>query len=73
MRKRKYRCVYPNLERWVNRRLDGNWSELARRAGVAPQCVWKYSTGVGDPSKATIDKILRTTGLTYEECFYEPN
>ena len=73
MRERKYESVYPNLERWVNKHLDGNWSELARRAGIAPQVIWRYRIGASDPSKQSIDKILKTTKLTYEECFYEAN
>ena len=68
-----YQSVYPNLEHWVIRHLDGNWTELARRAGVRPSSMYRIAIGVVNPHKESIDKILKATGLTYEEAFYEPN
>lgn len=67
----KYKSIYPNLERWVNKHADGNWSEFARRCGINPQVIWRYRIGISDPSKASIDKILKATKLSYEEAFYE--
>ena len=68
-----YQSVYPNLEHWVNKRLDGNWMELSRRAGIDYGALHRIATGSRNPRKDSIDKILKATGLTYEEAFYEPN
>ena len=69
----KYQSVYPNLEQWVNKHLDGNWNELSRRAGINCKTLHTLAIGVRNPQKDTIDKVLKATGLTYEEAFYEPD
>jgi predicted transcriptional regulator len=67
----KYQSVYPNLGRWVDKHLDGNWTELSRRAGINYGTLHRIATGARNPRKDSIDKILRATGLSYEEAFYE--
>lgn len=66
-------CIYPGLREWMNDNKVGR-SEMLRRMGKAawPRHVSKLSgilRGHHDPSKATIDSILKVTGMTYEECF----
>lgn len=66
-------CIYPNLRRWMNENKVGK-RELLRRCGLvcAPKNYDRfcsYFQGKVDPPKKTIDKILRVTGLTYEEAF----
>jgi transcriptional regulator with XRE-family HTH domain len=67
-------CVYPNLRRWMNENKVGK-RELVRRCGLEclPNNVARfeeYLLGRADPPKKTIDKILRATGMSYEEAFW---
>lgn len=45
--------------------------EFANSIGVSYQCFRRVLTGEQEPSKKTIDKILKFTGMTYEEAFFE--
>jgi transposase len=68
-------CVYPNLRKWLNDNKVSR-SEFARRMELPPtptntHRISYYFTGRSYPSKATIDKFLKATGLTYEELFWE--
>lgn len=67
-------CVYPNLRKWLN---DNKVSrcEFIKRVGLcannsASTIFGNYFRGKHYPNKQTIDKMLRVTGLTYEELFY---
>lgn len=67
-------CVYPNLRKWLNDNKVSRY-EFIRRVGLcadsATSCTFgKYFRGKHYPNKQTIDKMLRVTGLTYEELFY---
>jgi transposase len=68
-------CVYPNLRKWLNdNKVSRN--EFVRRMELPPTAtnttrICRYFTGENCPSKATIDKFLKATGLTYEELFWE--
>ncbi len=66
-------CVYPNLRKWLNDNRVTR-SEFMRRMGMPPSSVnsariSSYFRGRVYPTKATIDKFLEVTGLTYEEFF----
>lgn len=68
------KCVYPNLRKWQN---DNKVSqkELVRRMGLtayAGTCtqISAYTTGLTDPPKYIIDKMIEVTGLPYEVLFY---
>ncbi len=67
------RCIYPNLRLWMNEnnvsvnklcrtmydgRLEPERTEVLRKALKGSNC-----------TKNTIDRILKATGLTYEEAF----
>ena len=65
--------VYPKLCKWLNDN-EVSRNEFARRMGLAPYAkncyrVSDYFRGKNYPLKETIDKMLRVTGLTYEELF----
>lgn len=65
------RCIYPNLRNWLNEN-KVSMREFIRRAGLIPygNNMSQYSAyfrGKQYPQKATIDKILKVTGLTYEK------
>lgn len=66
--------VYPNLRKWLN---DNRVSraEFIRRMGnldhsTASARLSSYFRGKRFPQKATIDRMLEVTGLTYEELFH---
>lgn len=68
-------CIYPNLRKWMN---DNKISkaELCRRMyGTShPQCQDRlrvYLKGLTNPTKLNIDRLIKVTGLTYEELFKE--
>ena len=68
-------CIYPNLRNWLNDNKVTR-SEFLRRIGLTPSPnnstrLSGYLTGKNYPTKATIDKFLEITGLTYEELFLE--
>jgi len=61
-------CIYPNIAKWM-RAKSVPASKLAREAGLRGQSFYEILKGTHAPSKATIDRILAATGLTYEEAF----
>lgn len=67
----RYRVIYPNIEKWINQHVDGNWSEFARKVGADQKTMSNWLTGISEPRKPIIDEILRVTGMTYEEAFHE--
>lgn len=68
-------CVYTGLRKWMNAN-KVSMSELIRRCGLQahPESVERYRnqlSGRTDLKKHMIDKILKVTGLTYEQAFGE--
>jgi transcriptional regulator with XRE-family HTH domain len=68
-------CIYPNWRKWMNENKVGR-NELLRRMGLQAAAesshnLASYMTGRTNPRKPYIDKLLKVTGLTYEELFYE--
>ena len=59
---------YVGLRNWMIKN-EVNVAELERRCNNLRMMA--SLTGGCDPSKTTIDAILKATGLTYEECFKE--
>lgn len=68
-------CVYPNLRKWLNEkkitRKEFLWEMGESCAGRNVQRITGYFAGKHNPSKRIIDKMLKVTGLTYEEMFWE--
>lgn len=62
------KCVYPGIAQWL---LDNHYTytKLAELAGVPMATVSRWMNGVHKPNKSAIDKILKATGLTYEQAF----
>ena len=69
------KVIYPNLRKWLNdNRIT--WRKLLTLMGVAYHAsniarYRSYFKGTSYPPKPTIDKLIRVTGLTYEQLFYE--
>lgn len=63
--------VYPGLNRWM-RKNDMSTRELSRKLDMCNQTVYRWLKGDVDIRKYGIDKILRLTGMTYEEAFGDP-
>lgn len=68
-------CIYPNLRKWMNENKVSR-VELTRRLfgnGYANNqnylCNWLK--GKRYPLKKNIDRLIKVTGLTYEELFKE--
>lgn len=67
-------CIYPNVRDWMNKNKVSR-AELIRRMGMAPapatsSALGNHLKGTTYPLKQTIDKLLKVTGLTYEQFFY---
>lgn len=63
--------VYPSIDAWL-RANNVSVMELARRVEISQQSMSLLMNGRTLPRKRTIDKILRITGMTYEEAFGDP-
>lgn len=68
-------CIYPIWRKWMNENMVSRY-ELLRRMGLQAvprngQVLGTYMKGEASPRKSYIDKLLKVTGLTYEELFYE--
>lgn len=67
-------CIFPNLRKWMNDHKVSR-KELTRRIGLVTyaynvEVLTTYLKGVVNPRKDVIDKMLKVTGMTYEEMFY---
>ncbi|MGN0464921.1 MAG: helix-turn-helix domain-containing protein [Lachnospiraceae bacterium] len=62
--------LYPTLEKYI---IDNNLSinEFGRLCGVTDSTMCRYLSGKICPNKKSIDKILKATGLKYEDAFME--
>lgn len=63
-------CVYPNIARWMIANKYG-FAAIARVCEAPTNSVRYALTKSGSIKKGTIDSILRLTGMTYEEAFFE--
>ena len=70
---RKYRSIaYPNVGMWMK---ENNMSlkRLSEKVGVS-YCTIRYIiNGKGFASKEVINKLLKVTGMTFEQFFWEGN
>lgn len=71
-RKNSGKCVYPVLANWIAENC-GNQIVFADLIGVHITTVSKFLLGKSSINMKTIDKILKATGMTYEECFKKEN
>lgn len=64
-------CIYPGIDAWLR---SHNTSVMAFGNSIELPYTHIYHIVVGkvSPTKRTIDKILRATGMTYEEAFGDP-
>ena len=67
---REYKIVYPALEKYMEDK-NLSYEEFGYQAGVARNTLHRVLTGDVNPSKKTIDGVLKVTGMTYEEAFTE--
>lgn len=61
-------CIYPNIRKWMvdNKLTYNGFSSLL---SMDQNTIRKFLVGKGGAYKSTIDKILETTGMTYEVAF----
>ena len=61
---------YPRIEKYIG--IEGmSLREFSEKSGIAASTMSRFLNGKTDIQKRNIDKILKATGLTYEECFSE--
>ena len=62
-------CIYPNIKKWMIEH-NKNYTNLSKDSGVSYVTIHKFLVGeIENIGKNTIDSILKTTGLKYEEAF----
>ena len=62
------KSVYKRLNAWM-RINNVSGTEFGQMIGISAPLVHKYLKGFDGMPKRVIDKILKETGMTYEECF----
>lgn len=67
---RKYRIVYPEIERWM-RENQVSISDLARRVGLTDQTMQNQLYGITQFKLTTIRKLIDLTGIPFETLFRE--
>lgn len=61
---------YPRIEKYID--IEGiSLRKFADKCGIGASTMSRFLNGKTDIQKKNIDKILKVTGLTYEECFAE--
>lgn len=66
-------CKFVNLRNWMNENSISR-NELARRMGLTPNGetmarIRAYMSGMSNPPKAYIDRLIEATGMDYETLF----
>lgn len=69
-----YRTYSHNYVKWSGireymQKNDVSTRRMSEETGITYPALYYILTGKHDPSKASIDKILNYTGLTYEQAF----
>lgn len=69
--KRKFdndKIIYKGLREWI---ADNEMTvkKMSEESGIYYTTLYYFMIGKNEPAKKTIDKILKYTGMTYEEAF----
>ena len=67
---RKSEIVYKGIENYLNEH-ELSTRSFADFVDMNYAALYYILTGKHEPSKKSIDRILKATGLTYEEAFYD--
>ena len=63
---------YIGIEKYMG--IEGiSLREFAKKCNMPVSTISRFINGKTDIKKSNIDKILKVTGMTYEECFKEDN
>lgn len=65
------RSVFPGIHRWLWKN-NTSIRELSARMNVNVMTLHQWLHGNREIRKSAIDKLLRVTGMTYEEAFGDP-
>ena len=68
MRDMKHKAIYPNIEHYIDKHYKSRQT-FAELNGLDGCAFNRILTGRQTPGKKTIDKILKGTGMSYEEAF----
>lgn len=64
-------CIYPGIDAWLRSR-HISLMALSKTTGISYCNIYRIVNGEISHTKRNIDKILRATGMTYEEAFGDP-
>lgn len=66
---RQPHIIFPALRECVVKNFGGSVRQLSDATGISRNTLYDVFTGKRLPSTATVNAILNTTGLSYEEAF----
>ena len=66
--KTRIKPVYPAIDYYMRKHCM-TYGSFAEKCGIGYSTVYEMLVGMYSPTKATIDRILAATGMTYEEAF----
>lgn len=69
MRRWKFPCVFPAIEKWM-RDNEVNQQELGQKIGYSQQAISKIMSGKMPPSFDFVQAFLKLSGMTFEEAFW---
>lgn len=61
---------FPEIEKYISKN-NISLRDFSKRCGMPVSTMSRIVNGKVDVQKSSIDKILKTTGMSYEECFKE--
>lgn len=64
-------CIYPGIDTWL-RSHNTSLLDFSHSIKLSYAHIYRIMAEEVSPTKRTIDKILRATGMTYEEAFGDP-
>ena len=67
---KEFVCIYPGLKLWMQRN-EWNVYRLAHEAGLPYSTLYQNMSGNTEMKMYTIRRILKATGLTFEQAFGE--
>ena len=63
-------CIFPNIAKWMERN-DYGYMDIARMCNFPHNTIQYALKHDANITKLLIDRILKATGMTYEEAFYK--
>ena len=64
-------CIFPNISKWMEQN-DYGYTDIAKMCDFQVHKIQYSLKNDANITKLLIDRLLKITGMTYEEAFYRP-